>query len=152
MSKRDLDEWLWQVGAELQRISEELSPGAPLVARHGGWEPRVDIFESESEVVVRAELAGMRGDDIRLQIGAGGQTLILRGTRHEDPHARPMKGVHQLEIFFGEFEREIALPTQDIDFEDIEAEYRNGFLLVHLPKASARPTSILRRTVVIKKL
>lgn len=148
MARRDLDEWLWQVGAELQRLSEEMTPVGPRVARTRAWEPRVDVVEMESHVIVKAELAGVRGDDIRIHILPQRNALVIRGVRNEEDLGDGRGCYHQLEIGYGEFEREVALPPGDLDLDSVRAHYRNGFLIVALPKSeSAKPSKRRRLTI-----
>jgi HSP20 family protein len=135
MPRHDIDEWLWQVGNELQRLSEEMVRTRPAVAMGKGWEPRVDVIEDSSRILVKAEIAGVRGEDIHLIYLPDRHSLLIRGVRQEEGNASDGKcSVHQLEIFYGEFQREVRLPDVPITIERMKAQYRNGFLLVMLPK------------------
>ncbi len=60
MPRQDIDEWLWQVGNELQRLSEEMVRTRPAIASGKGWEPRVDVLEDSSRILVKVEIAGVR--------------------------------------------------------------------------------------------
>lgn len=151
MARRDLDEWLWQVGAELQRLSEEVSPGVPKVARRAGWEPRVDLLETSRGFILKAEIAGVRGDEIRISYQPKRHSITIRGHRREQESSdEPPRGCHQLEIAYGEFEREIHLPQADIEPSRIRAAYRNGILIVDIPRAEDEPkTRTTRRSITI---
>ena len=94
------------------------------------WQPPIDVFENSNVLIVRMEIAGMQPDDFQLQLT--GQTLHIRGHRR-DPDLGT--AYHRLEIPFGHFQVSIALPAQ-IDEHKIEAEYRDGFLRVYLPKST----------------
>jgi HSP20 family protein len=149
MPRQDIDEWLWQVGNELQRLSEEMVRTRPVVAATKGWEPRVDVLEDTNRILVKAEIAGVRGEDINLMYLPERHSLLIRGVRLDESDAHGRSSVHQLEIFYGEFQREVRLPDVPILIESMKAQYRNGFLLVLLPKEQ-RVT--VTKTVTIKKL
>lgn len=151
MARRDLDEWLWQVGAELQRLSEEVNPAAPKLARRSAWEPRVDLLETPRSFVIKAEIAGVKGEEIRVAYQPKRHSILIRGVRRDEevtPEGRC--GYHQLEIAYGEFEREIHLPKTPVDARGIRAAYRNGILIVDIPRAEAEPeTRTVRRSITI---
>ncbi len=90
----------------------------------------MDVFETEESVAVRIEIPGVRGEDIRVNVD--GEILRISGIRRVPESAR-VKRLHQMEIAFGSFEREvrIALP---FDRGGVNAHLEDGFLLVTLPK------------------
>jgi len=135
MARREVDEWFWQLGAELQRLSDEMFRSGPALASSSGWEPRVDVLEDRDTIVVRAEIAGVRSQDIHIAGNPARNTLTIRGVRHEDGAPTCSKtGFYQLEICYGEFMREVKLPDIPLDLEGIRGQYRNGILLVTIPK------------------
>ena len=150
MSRRDVEEWFWQLGGELQKMSEELNPARPRIASGKAWEPRADVFEEAHRILVRVEIAGVRGDDIALLYLPDRHALLLRGTRDEEDvfdgaRITPI----QLEILYGPFAREIRLPDCPIDAGSIRAQYRNGFLLVMIPKMER---IVVSKTITIKEV
>jgi HSP20 family protein len=150
MSRRDVDEWLWQVGNELQRLSEEIVRTRPAVALGKGWEPRVDVLEDSHRILVKAEIAGVRGEDIQLVFLPDRHSLLIRGVRQEENNNESGRtSVHQLEIFYGEFQREVKLPDVPILVDLMKAQYRNGFLLILLPKEQRVAVT---QTITIKKI
>ena len=66
MARREVDEWFWQVGHDLHRINEELGSGRPKIATGRAWEPRIDLIEEEGRFLLKAEIAGVRGEEIQL--------------------------------------------------------------------------------------
>ncbi len=148
MARREIDEWFWQVGSDLERIGEELMNSRPKVATGKCWVPKVDVIEESRRLIVKAELAGVRGDDISLLYVPERHAILLRGQRPEQDFSDGSRtGIHQLEILYGEFEREIALPNVTIDSEGIKAQFRNGILLVMIPK---RDRVVVTRTAQVK--
>lgn len=146
MARRDLDDWFWQVGSELQRLSDEMFRVQRSIARRRSWEPRADVFEDDAgRIVIRVELAGVRSEDIQMAYISQRNSILIRGARHDDSElAESMVGCHQLEIYYGEFQREIELPRTDIDPTRIRMVHQNGFLYVLVPTR----TAVDRRTRV----
>lgn len=150
MSRRDVDDWFWQLG-EYQRLGEEMMQSRPKLASGRAWEPRADVFEEDSRILVKVEIAGVRGEDLHLLYIPERHTLLLRGARDEPDFSDGTRtAIHQLEIFYGPFQREINLPDVTIDAANIRAQYRNGFLVVLIPKVDR--TVIVARTIEIGEL
>jgi HSP20 family molecular chaperone IbpA len=99
--------------------------------------PRVDICETAQELTLYAELPGVRAEDVDLHYEKGELTLFAR--------VRPRHQHHQLlvqEYEEGDFYRAFTI-HESIDATRIEAECKNGVLIVHLPKVeAARPRQI----------
>jgi HSP20 family protein len=96
------------------------------------WQPSADVFETAVEVVVRFEVAGVRGEDLRVNVE--GTVLRLRGVRRT-PASDAIDRLQQMEISFGPFEREIAIQAV-FDAEAVRARLEDGFLEVRIPKRS----------------
>jgi HSP20 family molecular chaperone IbpA len=94
------------------------------------WQPDVDVFETEKAVVVRVELSGVRGDDLRVIVD--GEALRISGVRMA-PEPVEMKRLHQMEIATGPFERHLRIPIA-FQREGVVAQLADGFLTVTLPK------------------
>ncbi len=109
-----------------------------------GFSPPVDVYETETEVVVRMEIAGIDPTTIDIMIVRDKQLLVIRG-RRTDPAAGEPRKYHNMEIECGRFSRQIRLPravTQD----GTSAHYEDGFLVVTLPRslpAEEEPRSVL---------
>lgn len=148
MARREVDEWFWQMGSELQRLSDELYRSGPTLIRKNYWEPRVDVLEGTEHFLIKAELAGVRGEDIQLLYIPDRHSVVLRGVRREEEDTEMSRtGIYQLEIYYGEFEREIKLPEIAVEPDGIKAHYRNGFLFIVVPKAAASTTPPHRKGI-----
>lgn len=99
-----------------------------LIVRTPAWRPPTDVFETDEAFVVRVEVAGMEEDDFLIELDQN--TLSIHGQRSDWPERR---AYHQMEIYFGEFGFEMELPRPVINSQ-VQAEYKNGFLRVTLPK------------------
>ena len=115
--------------AELARSSQLLS----------GWTPAFDVYEDKDNFYVRAELPGMRKEDIDVSMHNG--SLSVSGERKSEAQLKEAE-VYRAERFFGRFQRTITLPAQ-VAPEKIKAQYKDGILSVTLPKAEeAKPKHI----------
>jgi HSP20 family protein len=103
-------------------------------------EPAADIYETDDEVVVVVELAGISGAEIDVEIE--GRVLHLQGERRPLP-GRPQMTYSQIEIAHGSFQRELLLPAE-VNADEAKASYRDGILEVVLPKASSALNRQLR--------
>src|SRR5437016_774897 len=111
MSRRETEEWLWHVGGDLERLGQELNRSRPGVATGKFWEPRVDVIEDKRKILIRAEIGGVRGDEIGLMYVPERHALLIRGERYEEDAGDGSQGSYlQMEIPFGQFQREIKLP------------------------------------------
>jgi HSP20 family protein len=96
------------------------------------WSPPTDVYETETEVVVRVEVAGMREQDF--EVALQDDTLFVSGVRPDVPERR---AYHQMEIRFGKFASTVGLPAP-VSADEARAEYRDGFLTVVLPKLTSK--------------
>ncbi len=106
----------------------------------GDWAPPVDIFENDQhEVVIKAELPGMKKEDIDLRLENG--TLTIRGERKRATETKE-ENYHRVERAYGAFSRSFSLPNS-VDAGRVSAEYRDGVLTVTLPpREEAKPRQI----------
>ena len=98
----------------------------------GEWTPAVDVYETEDSLIVVAEVAGLRQEDIRLEVA--GNVLTLRGHR---PFARSgvsSENYYRMEFPYGVFERSFALPRAVVE-DGVEAVLKDGVLTIRLPLA-----------------
>lgn len=103
------------------------------------WTPAVDIFETENELVLKADLPGVDMKNIDIQLENG--TLALRGDRKYENESKE-GGFHRVERSYGSFARYFTLP-ETVDPEHVNADYKNGVLTVKLPKKEiAKPRQI----------
>jgi HSP20 family protein len=96
----------------------------------GNWYPPVDIYEDEEEVVLKAELPGMKKEDIDLRVE--NNILTLHGQRKQEKEVKE-DGYFRSERAYGKFSRSFTLPTT-VDVKKISASYKDGILTVQLPR------------------
>ncbi|MDZ7374152.1 MAG: Hsp20/alpha crystallin family protein [candidate division KSB1 bacterium] len=107
-----------------------LARGYSMIVTGTMWNPNTDIFETDEEVVIRMEAAGL--DKNRLHVTLQGDRLIVRGYRPESHPCTPVT-YQQMEISYGPFEKIFVLPDE-VRNNPIRAVYRNGMLEIHVAK------------------
>ena len=110
------------------------------LTQRGDWFPVVDIYENgNEEIVLQAELPGLKREDIDLRVE--NNTLTLRGERKHDTGIKPEQ-YHRVERSYGAFSRSFSLPSR-IDTDKVRADFKEGVLSITLPvKAEAKPRQI----------
>ena len=97
------------------------------------WSPAVDIYETENELVLKADLPDVDLKDIDVRVE--NQTLTIAGERKFEKQDTT-KGYHRIERNYGTFVRSFSVPST-FDAEHITADFKNGVLSVTLPKKEA---------------
>ena len=106
----------------------ELSDAARLLR---AWNPAIDVYEDKNDLFVKAELPGLKKEEIDVSLEDG--VLTLTGERKVEQRA-DNAAVHRAERFVGRFQRSITLPTQ-VKGDQVKAHYQDGLLTITLPKA-----------------
>jgi HSP20 family protein len=103
------------------------------------WTPALDLYEGKDELVVRAELPGMKKEEIDIALHEG--VLSISGERKAEVLPEDSEP-HRSERFFGRFQRSLELP-KPVKVEEVKAAYRDGILTITLPKTEeAKPRKI----------
>ena len=128
-------DWLSNIHSmqqEMERLLDYFGSSKPPVVHFAPrmWEPAIDVYETEKDVVVLVELAGVKQNEIEIVVH--GNTLVIRGERKE-PQLRSKRTYYQMEIHKGPFERGILLPAT-VDPDKTKASYEDGLLEIVLPK------------------
>lgn len=116
--------WYHHFFVSMSSSRERLYPGQPRI-----WHPPTDVYETDSHITVKVEVAGVEEDDVIVRLD--GRLLTVHGYRF-DPAAK--MAYQQMEISYGEFHSEVYLPC-DVDENETKASYDRGFLYIVLPKA-----------------
>ena len=122
---------IWHISEDLQDPITETSRWR-IISRPHAWRPPTDVYETDSAIIIRVEVAGMREADFTISLVE--RSLTIRGIRQDTTERR---AYHQLEIAFGEFNTEVELPYTVIS-DKVEAVYRDGFLRITLPIAQPK--------------
>ncbi len=137
---KSYDDMVEELDREMRRASDDLLLQMFRMSSMSGevWAPRVDVYETADSVVVKVCAAGLEPGQTELVLSSDSRFLTLRGVRAEqDEDKGDRVRYHQLEVYYGPFERVVALPAEvPIDRDKLTASYKEGFLKVVLPKQS----------------
>ncbi len=138
-------DWLIQIDVmqrEMERLLDHLTSSKPPMVRFSPrvWEPAIDVYETDEQLVVVVELAGVSEKDIEIVVNRS--TFVIRGER-KAASASGHRTYHQMEIASGPFERGIALPVAVVPGQT-RASYRDGLVAVILPKVKEKQTRRVR--------
>lgn len=116
----------------LEMLMSEHTPGKHQIKMktNFGWEPPMDVFDTDTEFVVIMDIAGMDRKDI--SVFTDGGVLRISGVR-KDLIPRGKKQFHSLEIQVGPFQRLIGIPVP-VDTDSVSTHYSNGLLEIRLKK------------------
>jgi HSP20 family protein len=104
-----------------------------------GWVPGIEMYEKADKFIVRAELPGMKKDEI--DISVVGSTLTISGEKKAEADVAD-EDYYRCELCYSKFSRSIGLPTA-VDTAKVDASYENGILEITLPKVeAAKPKKI----------
>jgi HSP20 family protein len=120
----------WDPFAEIARLQGNLFSRTLPTEDRREFRPSVDIFEDEKTIQVKADLPGVKPEEIKIEVENG--VLTLSGERKLEKEEKK-DGYHRVERVYGSFTRSFTLP-EAVDGENIEAKYNEGVLTVVLPK------------------
>lgn len=125
---------------EFQRFfdtSLELLPER--VSKEGIWSPSLDVAEDKENIIIKADLPGVKQQDIDISIT--GDILTLQGERKREEEVKD-KNYHRIERFYGAFKRSFTLPPY-ADTTKVKATYKDGVLEIVIPKTEeSKPKQI----------
>jgi HSP20 family protein len=125
-----------RIQSEMEDLFHAMSSAnRPLHIRvqHGqstAWRPPIEVYETDVELIVLAEIAGLRDDDI--QVVLDDTILSIRGERHPLCGAG-QRSIHEMGILYGPFAADIYLPFAIVQ-DAVEASYDNGLLRIRMPR------------------
>ena len=116
-------------------VDQVFRPGFHKFSSGEAWVPAVNIYESDAGYCVVVDLAGVKAEEIELS--ARDNKLTVSGYREAPCMVKEAKQIrlHHMEIDHGKFCRSLELP-EDVDMDRVEANYKSGFLWIHVPKRS----------------
>lgn len=119
---------LERIRREFDKLFDELAP-----AREGNVviAPAIDVYETASEIVVKAEMPGIKREDIEVSLKEN--ALYIRGEKKQE-YEEKTETVHRVERVFGKFERVVILPPYAVQ-ESAKAEFKDGVLEIRFQKS-----------------
>jgi len=107
---------------------------APMV-----WQPAIEAYETDHDVVIRAELPGINPNNV--EISVTGETLTIKGSSRAEQEEKH-RNYHRRELRYGAFARSLTLPS-GVQGDQAKASFRNGILVIRVPKNErAKPKSV----------
>jgi HSP20 family protein len=139
----------WRPGRELTTIRDEMNhlfddffSGLPERRREmfeGEWAPKVDIAETNENVVFTAELPGVSQDNVDITVV--NDILTLKGEKKDEKEIKK-ENYHRIERSYGSFQRSVSIPA-GVQADKAKAIYKDGVLTITIPKAEeTKPKSI----------
>ena len=127
-------------GSQFEKTIQDIfrpRPVNPMFAcKDCSWIPQMDMHETEEEIVIWAELAGVVKENLQVEVNS--KAVRIHGFREEVPKGR--KGTYRLaEIRYGKFERVLYLPSP-VDTEVVSSSFNNGLLSIHMAKLQVHKT------------
>jgi HSP20 family protein len=120
----------WDPFGEMQRLTDQVLRGWTGERNVHTFAPAVDIYEDQDAILVRAELPGVKHEDVHIDVENG--VLTLSGERKLEREDK-REGYHRIESVYGNFTRSFALP-EAVDADNVEADMNEGVLTVRIPK------------------
>jgi HSP20 family protein len=112
----------------------------PQEEEDGEGQLTLDVYQTESDIVIKSTVAGVSPEDIDITIT--GDMITIKGKRNRDEDI-PDDNYYYQECYWGPFSRSVILPV-DIDSERMDAVIKNGILTVKLPKVEKEKTRKLK--------
>lgn len=123
----------------MDRLFEDFFSRRPRTAGPLVWQPAVEVFETDNEIVVKAELPGIDPKNVSVTVTSEG--LSIKGEARVEQEEKG-RNYYRRELRYGAFQRTLPLPTE-VKSEETKAAFRNGILEVKIPKAErVRPKTV----------
>lgn len=129
----------WNPFREMDNFSKDLNSmiDLPPFRFFGGMNtPRVDVFQTDTDVVVKAEIPGIRKEDLNVYVDEN--SIRLSGQSKRDNEYKD-ENIYRTERYYGKFSRTIPLPVE-IKSDQAVAEYKDGILSITVPKVEPTKT------------
>lgn len=123
-----------EFGADFNRLSRLFDEGPFFTGAEGMWSPAVSIAETNEDIEVTAEVPGLTGENINVELENNVLTISGEKTEERTEGDSGERRYHLWERSYGSFRRSFTLPS-NVDTENVEADFENGILHVRLPKA-----------------
>jgi HSP20 family protein len=145
-ARREEEYPLYSLQRDVNRLFEDFFRGFDLrplrmaEEKWGGFNPKMDLEETDKEYRITAELPGMEEKDVEVLLT--GNSLTIKGEKKEETEEKG-KSFYHMERSYGSFHRTIPLP-EGIDIKRVSADFKSGVLSVRLPKTVEAKTKSQR--------
>jgi HSP20 family protein len=130
---------MMSIRESMDRLFEDFFSRRPRTAGPLVWQPALEVYETDNEVVVKAELPGIDPKSVNVTVTAEGLTIKGEAkSEHEDKG----RNYYRRELRYGAFQRTVALPNE-VKSDETKATFKHGILEVKIPKAErVRPKTV----------
>src|SRR5712692_3773460 len=118
----------------MDKLFQDFFPRRPPSQALTAWQPAVEVFETDHDVVIRAELPGIDPKNVDITVTDNALTLQGEATAEHEENGR---NYYRRELRYGSFIRTLALPDA-VKGDQAKASYKNGILEIHVPKSEQR--------------
>lgn len=142
-----------QTTPETEPKEEEEVPAEAMEVKEKDWleeaegeegQLTIDVYQTESDVVVKSTIAGVNPEDIDISIT--NDMVTIKGKRVKDEKVEAENYYYQ-ELYWGAFSRSVILPIE-VDADKVKASIKNGILSIKLPKSEKTKTKKIKvRTI-----
>ncbi len=112
-------------------------------ATEATWAPAIELKESNSEILLKAQIPGIEAKDLDIQVMQ--DAVLITGEKQEEAKTEE-KGLFRSEFRYGQFQRLVPLPAS-INNEQVKSEFKNGVLTLTLPKLAETAPKAVKVTV-----
>jgi HSP20 family protein len=120
----------WDPFGEMQRLTDQMFRAFGGDVERRTFAPAVDIYEDDTSISLKAELPGVKPEDVNISVE--NNVLTMSGERKLE-RSEEREGYHRLERSYGSFTRSFALP-ESVNADDVEADLSDGVLTLRIPK------------------
>ncbi|PPS45569.1 Hsp20/alpha crystallin family protein [Chroococcidiopsis sp. TS-821] len=123
---------------QMDRVFDELAGSNQQLETF--WKPAVELKDTEDNLILRAEIPGVEGKDLDVQVTR--EAVAIRGEYRREQQAQE-RGLFRSEFRYGKFQRVVGLPVA-IQNDRVQAEFKNGILTLTLPKVTEARRKVVK--------
>lgn len=136
---------------QMNHLMDELVHGErdlnPFAGGGFTWTPAIELKETETDLIVKAEIPGIDAQDLDVQVSEDSVSIV--GEHQEEKHAKE-EGVLRSELHYGRFQRILPLPVL-VKNEEVRADFKNGMLTLVLPKADVARRNVTKVDLTLQE-
>jgi len=125
---------------EMNRLFDSLTPFREDHIDFGAFMPAAEVTETEEAIDLKVELPGLKAEDVDIQVAE--DSVVISGERKSETKTEE-NGLTRSEFHYGSFRRVVPLSTR-IDNSQATADYSDGILKLHLPKAADEQNKVVK--------
>ncbi|NES02014.1 MAG: Hsp20/alpha crystallin family protein [Okeania sp. SIO2F4] len=133
---REIDSWQ----KEMNRLFDTLAPTTNGEGKGIAFTPAAEMQETEDTIDLKLEIPGLEAKDLDVQVTA--EAVAIKGERRQESQTES-QGMTRSEFRYGAFQRVISLPVR-VQNDQVKADYKDGILHLHLPKAEAEKNKVVK--------